>query len=150
VIKIAKNFHFSIFFVLYICLVQNTSAQITVTEKEYAEYKRIKRSLIYGELDSVRFKLTDMSYACGDCRPRYRVDYVLSTQDSDASYYYNKEIFVEFLGEDLKEERKKMTCMSYCYTYILHGYLKENGFGLLKLEALGGVIMLDKICCDKK
>lgn len=125
-------------------------AQVQITEKEYAEYKRIKSKLEYSYRDSVRIKLSDRAYACGDCYPNYRIEAVVFSEEPDKSYYFNKEIYVKFIDENLSKELEILKCRTTCYTYVLHGIMKQNGYGSLLLEAVGGVIMSDADCCQGK
>jgi hypothetical protein len=121
-------------------------------DESLGDCRKLKQKLHYLFDDSVSVQLSYMAYACGDCFPQYRVDKVLSSEYNDKTYLYNKEIDVQFVGENLNqqiEELDKLGCSGTCYIYTLSGVLKRNGFGMFKLEAFDGQIDVDKDCCDE-
>lgn len=129
---------------------------ITITKSEYYNLKKIQKKLItYSEGDSVQLNVRNLLYACGDCYPSYliqKVLYVEYANDKKQVLYYNKEIYVIF-SEDLKKQLGKLgkiNCSGICYEYVLYGFLQTNGYGTMKLEALGGEITLNKECCENR
>lgn len=124
-------------------------AQVTISKEEIAEYNKVKQRMLFSKQDSVCIKLSYMAYACGDCYPQYRIDSVLYSREIDKSFYLNKEVYVEFVAESLRKQTEAFDCSGQCYSYLISGILKRNGFGILKLEAVEGTISKIKVCCDK-
>ncbi len=143
------KFQYTLF--LFFIQIFDVKSQVTITDKEYLEYTKTKQKLKFSFRDSVQLQLKDMAYACGDCYPNYRIDKVFFSEENSKvqASYLNKEIYVDFVGKNIKNQLEKMTCSATCYTYVLYGVLKQNGYGMLKLEATGGKISVNSKCCEK-
>lgn len=98
--------------------------------------------------DTTTLFLSYMAYACGECRPQYRVDSVEYSAMGLDSFYLNKEIYVNFEETDLQRTEDSLNCNTYCYLYRVSGGFRRNEVGMGKIEVWDGNIrVVDDACC---
>ncbi|ECC1562824.1 hypothetical protein FNI18_22970 [Salmonella enterica subsp. salamae] len=102
----------------------------------------------YGEIeDHVTLRLHDMQYACGDCVSLYRVDKIIHSENNEYKFYFNKEITISFLSDNLEkkleDELNKSSCDHGKYSYILSGGFRNNLLGVGRLDVTEGHLVCD-------
>lgn len=112
----------------------------------------LKMRLNYGESeDSLTLKLSWIGYACGDCSPQYRVDSVLFSEENQHAFYWNKEINIKYMSDSLLRKMTNVgTYSGTCFTYILSGNFRRNGFGIGRLDAVEGKLILKEECLTQE
>ncbi len=108
----------------------------------------LERLTDYGEIeDQVTLRLHDMQYACGDCISLYRVDKIIFSQNNEYKFYFNKEITISFLNENIKRKLnnglKKSSCKNGGYDYILSGGFRNNALGVGRLDVVDGYFVCE-------
>lgn len=106
----------------------------------------IVQSVRYGEVeDNITLQLTDMRYACGECLRLYRVDKVLHSDNNEYQFYFNKEISLHFLNNDLERQVNEFTCEENSKVkYTFSGGYKRNALGGGRLDVSNGTFVCDK------